>query len=497
MSSTKSGSILGTIASYSTSKVYGFAMRILTGFVRPLLLAPEMFGLWNLCALILQYVDYYLHLGAANATRFRLPYLWGRKEDEEAERVKGTFLIGSLVPHVVATVAFVLVALLGDWETHVRAGVFTLAAISLLAWYHRYLGHVLQGRQNFRPIIRANYIMASLAFFLGTTLIYLFGIYGIFATALIDEAVVVLYLRYHCRERTTEGFRGSLYLSLVRQGFPIMAFDMASNLVRSADRLLIAAFLGTEQLGFYALAAFIFTALLEIPGAAREVLEPRMMQEMSSLDPGEVLRDYFFRPLVNTAHYIPLLIGPAIFVLPFIDIVLPRYVAGVLPAQVLAVGGYFLAISFVVRGVVVANEWQVRALAPIVVTALVNIGLNITVMEMGYGIVGVAAASSFSFVLLLVLLLGLVKRRHPRRDVAWAPQLLSLVWPFLAMVVLVGGLLALADALALNRWVAVALQLFVFAPLWIGFIRLAHGYNSLVRPADLGSALRWVRGKRS
>lgn len=497
MSSASGSSILGTIASYSTSKVYGFAMRILTGFVRPLLLAPEMFGLWNLFALILQYVDYYLHLGSANATRFRLPYLWGKGDNAEGERVKGTFYIGSLVPHLIAAVVFVCVALFGQWELHVRTGLFTVAAISLLIWYHRYLGHLLQGRQNFQPIIRANYIMATLAFFLGTVLIYFFGIYGIFITALVDEAVVVAYLRYHCRERTEASFRGKLYLSLVRQGFPIMAFDMASNLVRTADRLLIAAFLGTEQLGFYALAAFIFVALLEIPGAAREVLEPRMMQEMSSMDPGEVLRDYFFRPLVNTAYYIPLLIGPAIFVVPFIDLILPRYVAGVVPAQVLAVGGYFLAISFVVRGVVVANKWQTRALVPIVLTALVNMGLNILAMKLGYGIIGVAAASSLSFVLLLVLLLGLVKRHHPSQDVPWTPQMLSLVWPFVVMMALVSSLLFLADALALNRWVAVIAQLVVFVTVMIGFIRLAHGFNPLVRPTDLRAILQWARGKRS
>ncbi|MGB0671672.1 MAG: lipopolysaccharide biosynthesis protein, partial [Rhodospirillales bacterium] len=279
-------------------------------------------------------------------------------------------------------------------------------------------------------------------------------------------------------------------------GFPIMTFDMASNLVRSADRFLIAGLLGTEELGYYALAAFVFASLLEIPGAAREVLEPKMMHDMSEMEPADVLRDFLFRPLCNTAHYILFLIGPAVFLLPFIELVLPRYAAGVLPAQILALGGYFLAISFVVRGVVVANDWQRRALVPIFAVGLFNVALNGAAIKLGYGIAGVAAASSLAYAVLLVWLLALVKSRHPCRTLSWMPVLSGLVLPFLFLLILLGGLWQLGEAIDVNPW-AEAVLLAVLAPVLTSlYIRVAAARNPYVDAPDYGRLLRRLRRRR-
>jgi O-antigen/teichoic acid export membrane protein len=489
-------SLTATIARYSSSKAYAFVLRILTGFMRPFLLAPELFGIWNLFAIILQYAEYYLHLGCVGAMRFRLPQLWEQKADDDAKRVTGAAFKGSLASHAVASIAVTILALAGNWEGHVRDGLFTVAVIILTLWYQRFLIQFLQARQNFTPIARANYIRATNALVVGAPLIYFFSIHGIYWTALIGEAILILYLRRHCRERIAYPFEWPVYRSLTVQGFPIMVFDIASNLARTADRFLIAAMLGTEQLGFYALAAFVFTALLEVPGAAREVLEPRMMQESVTLSPDDLLEAYFFRPLLNTAFYIPLLIGPVVFAAPFIELVLPRYAAGILPAQILAIGGYFLAISFVARGVIVANGWQVKALIPVFAATAVNAVLAVLAMQMDFGIAGVAVASSVSYALLLGLLIGFIKKRHSGEKAPWARYSVATILPFILLVGTVVGFFALAELLAVNQWLAAILQIICFSALMFGFLHLAHRLYPLVARPNLAPVFALIRKKQ-
>lgn len=489
--------LLGVVGMVAGARAYSYALRIVSGFVRPLLLSPELFGLWNLFALLLQYATFYLHLGCLQAMRFRLPYEWGRGNDAQGERIKGAVWLGSLVPHLLVAGATGLLALLPHWDAPTRWGLVTVALLVAMIWYRNWMVQILQARQTFGPISAMEYLTASLGLALSIPLILWIGIYGVYISALVTEAATLAFLRHHCREPVAEPFGWRMYWSLTRQGFPIMTFDMASMLVRSADRLLIAGLLGTEQLGYYALAAFIFGTLLEIPGVVREVLEPRLMQDLSGLDDQTVLETYLFRPLLNTAHYLPFLIGPAVFAAPFIDVILPRYAAGVVPAQVLALGGYFLAITFVVRGIIVANAWQGRALGPIMTTALVNLVVSAGAIKLGGGIVAVAAVSAASYALLLGLLLGLVARHHPTRGAAWGRTLVGVISPFVVMSAALALLLWGQAALEINRWLAVVIQLGLFGAVMVGFIALSrrlHPQVAACTPAPLWRRLRHRRG---
>ncbi len=42
----------------------------------------------------------------------------------------------------------------------------------------------------------------------------------------------------------------------------------------------------------------IFSLLIQIPGASREVLEPVLMRKSAQLSPQDMLRQHFFRPLL-------------------------------------------------------------------------------------------------------------------------------------------------------------------------------------------------------
>jgi len=193
---------------------------------------------------------------------------------------------------------------------------------------------------------------------------------------------------------------------LIKKGFPIVLFNVTALLINTCDRFIIAGFLGNEQLGYYGIAVMCMGVMMNMPGASREVVEPKMMQSFGRDSTEDGISQYFLKPLVNSSYLMPLLIGAAFFLLPLVvPIILPKYVAGVVPSQVLIIGSYALALSYTVRGIIIAKDWQIQASGVMIVALATNILLNIVFIKAGFGIIGVAVASSISFFILLILLL--------------------------------------------------------------------------------------------
>ena len=215
-----------------------------------------------------------------------------------------------------------------------------------------------------------------------------------------------------------------------------MLFSTGSELIRTSDRIIISYFLGIEQLGYYGIAIMAVSSLIQIPGAAREVIEPRLMQNLQDNSREENLREYFFKPLVNSAYLLPVLLGPLVILLPWvIPSLLSRYIPGIRPAQILILGSYFFMMSFPARGIIVANNWQRMASMVVGLVFFLNTGLSITLIKLGFGLNGVAIGSSISFFLLFVSLLFFVLSNHNYAMQDWKPALISLCWPFPIMCI--------------------------------------------------------------
>ncbi|MDP3979778.1 MAG: hypothetical protein Q8Q33_00025, partial [Chlamydiota bacterium] len=190
-------------------------------------------------------------------------------------------------------------------------------------------------------------------------------------------------------------------------------------------------------LGYYAIALMVLNSFMLIPGASREVLEPRLMQDINSIGNQEIIEDYLLRPLTNAAFYMPIMIGAAYFILPsLIKWILPRYISGIVPMQILVCGGYFLAMSYLVRGFVIAKKWHISVLLPLVSVLIVNVVIIIVFVKVSGQITGAAIGAGISnFILFVSLLIFIIRKCDTNDTKNLRKGIIPIIFPFIGMCI--------------------------------------------------------------
>ncbi len=472
-------SVIGT---YAAGNVFRQFVGVANAVLKPRLLSPEMFGLWNLLSLILSYAPYF-HFGARTAMMYLLPFHEGRGDALAAARARGAVYTGSLVLSLALALGIAVAALLFAAAAVVRAGLFAMAGAVVLTWFFEYHVSMLKAQQRFARLAFIHSLMAVVSCGLNVALLLMFGIYGLYAAIVSSLAVMCIVVARQAGKHARERFRMRVFQGLVAVGMPIMVLNLSTLLIRTADRFIIGHYLGLDQLGYYGIAGMTLGFLLKIPGAAREVIEIELMQSLSRQSRLRSLKQHFFSPLINAAYYVPFLIGPVVFCLPpAVRLLLPRYAPGIVPTQMIALFSYFLSTSFVLRGMVVANKLQVRALGIMILALAANVVLSVLLIHLGGGIREVAVASGLSFMLMFGGLLWVVRRdtRWARRH--WSVHLRGLWLPFPVMTGLVVSLPAATHRLGMHPYAAAVLCTGFFCLVMAGLVQARAGKNKLLRP---------------
>lgn len=472
-----------TLRRYLSSKIVRQLLGAVTAFLRPRLLSPELFGVWTMLRLIPQF-SAYAHLGLRNTLRIYDPWHRSRGEHEAADALVDVGLIGGLMIDLLLALAILVIAWAGDWSWPVRAGLSAMAAVVVLQGWHHSLFAALKARNRFDLIAKTNYLESGLIFVCTLALLPTLGIYGVFLALLITELAVVRWLnrRAGVRPRWRPGLPRGIG-GMIARGWRIMGLELMMLLVVTADRLLVSAWMGVEAVGYYGVAALIVSFLRNVPGTAREVMEPRLMAELARDDRAGLLQRHVLEPLMNSAFLMPLLIGPAVLAAPLaVRWVLPGYEAAVVPTQVLACGIYFLALSLMLRSAVVAFGHQGRAMLLLPAVLAAQVGFSWLGWRVGLGLAGFALGSGLGF-LLMFLLYACVLRAEMASVPRSLRRELAAIWPMFAVSTLLPwALLALPMELdLLGTGVRVIVSLVVLA----GIHRAAASRLSLLAPLSL------------
>ncbi len=422
----KHDSIATNLAHYTPSVLFRNIVGVLNTLIRPKLLNPHGFGLWSLLSIIPTY-SRYLHLGCRDYMRFAVPRLEAQDDDDAIRRIEISVFWGSLTPNIGVAIALLILASMNRFDTDVRAGLAVMAVLTVLTCVYEFYATLMKGHQLFRALSHGMYLRNTVQLVLSVFLMMHLGLYGLFIALPLSLIFGLIYLNRCCSFNPFGGFSRAAYFEMVREGWPLTAFTFLMTLMITSGRLLVAGWLTTEEVGYYALATLALRGMLNFPGAAREVVEPRMMQELDTLQSETMLDRYLYRPLVINACYLPLIIAPLYFLLPpIIEWLLPRYTPGIVPLQTVLLGFYFLAVFYPMRGIIVAHRQQKAAALLAGIGVLINIGLSLLALTAGFGIIGVAGANSASYAVLFFLMAGLLRQRQGIRFP------LSKIWPVLA-----------------------------------------------------------------
>lgn len=475
----KEKTLFSNIAHYVFSNVFRQVLSFFTNFIRPRFLTPEQFGIWNILTLIPTYSTY-SHLGSRSTMQYLVPFHTARGDREDVREIMGSAYYGSLAITVAIAAGAIAFALFGGGSTEVRIGLAAMAAVTILTWRFEFFLSQLKCFQQFRTLAAFHYLRGTTTFLL-TLLVIPFHLYGVYTATVLSLVVALLFLSGRIAIPKDMAFRWCRFRELVARGIPIMLIGGYVELMRSTDKLIISFFLGKDQLGFYGLAATVIMFLSQIPGTSREVLDPKMMADLHLAGEEESVREYFLKPLATAIFYLPLLSVPIYFLVgPAITIALPRYVPAILPCKILTLGVYFVALTRLFRGVIVATSSEYRAARYMGVTLLINAAITATLLLNGFGIVGVAAGNNVSGFILFMVLLFLVAGVSPT-TLRYRSRILGLFASATAATLLfVLSLELLHRYLPLGAIMLPLVQAAIFCSGWITLTQLVARRNPLV-----------------
>ena len=155
----------------------------------------------------------------------------------------------------------------------------------------------------------------------------------------------------------------------------------------------------------------------------------------------------------------------------FIVFLLPRYQPGIPCILILALGGYFMALLYMTRGVLVAWGQQTRAALRGIFVIVTNIALAVLLVTMGGGIEGVALAASCSMAVYFFVLDALIRSSAPDGTRGLRKATLMVLVPFILLLIPGFGLHVALETTAWSFSMKLLVNMIVYYLCALGGIR--------------------------
>jgi len=220
-----------------------------------------------------------------------------------------------------------------------------------------------------------------------------------------------LELRKHFEELLTPS--ADLYKNNFYQGLKVYLMGIFSLFLVRVDVLIVKYILGSEQTGYYSIAASMADVIPLIPGMIGVILFPKLSSLRNTAERWKLARrtiwttSLFLLPWMTLAYF---LAGPVIKL-----VYGTRFLPAVGPFQLLIPGIYFLAIQMVAVQFLKSEKFPLGVLFCWGGTVALNIFMNFWLLPR-YGIEGASVISSACYFLIFLLTLLVIRNRVPDFD---------------------------------------------------------------------------------
>ncbi len=303
-------------------------------------------GIYSTCLLAMTYMNY-AQFGVLNAYNRDYPQALGRRDYEEANRLKSTAITFMLMVYLVIFVIFeIWVAIyyhgkIGrDIEQAYYAFGYALCPILILFKSFDDMANAtvrMNGHYNKSAII--GFIRTVLALTIGVIAIRTVGYYGLYAMTLSSAVLGVILFKREAFKGASLSFDFSYMKVMILSGLPLLINSLIWTIVQSVDKFVILGFLSTEDLGVYTVPLMGFTTMVLVPQTISQVFYIKVSHLYgANHDENELLEKaaYFTRitSLISGAACIFVY-----FVMPlFVRYFMPMYTDGTAATQILVIG---------------------------------------------------------------------------------------------------------------------------------------------------------------
>lgn len=409
------------------------ALLMARGLIAARLLGPGAYGAWNALTLVLEY-GMQSHFGTLQGLDQKVPARVADGDREGLARLQRAAMFNLVLGGVLyaTLVGLYFARSPGQIRTFWGAAGIALAIVSaLLTNLSNFHTSILRSHGRIEVVSVWYVIQGLVGAVLGVALVPWFGAWGLLWGWVIATLIATEYARRQGRDVTTMTPRpGRESLRLLEVGLPMFLFVGLTFVMRSLDRVIILRFLGTENLGFYSLAAMAIGLLLYLPDSVGYVMYPRLLKRFheSGGDPG-VIRAPVHQALGAVAIALPACC--ALAYLAADDSVLwllPKFREGVPALRILCFGAAALGLGNLCAIVLMVLRRQ-QLLIPVAIgSVVVGAAAMVASIYAGFGIRGVAWSTLAVYTLHSAVMVWLAFGRlhdHAGERLVWLARLFA------------------------------------------------------------------------
>jgi O-antigen/teichoic acid export membrane protein len=398
------GSLLRHLSRYSVARYLSEVLFLIRGILLARILGPAAFGLWSQMKIALLFLQYG-KLGASEAMLREIPFAAGRGDEGRAGRIRRAVFAFDLLASGMLGLALVGGSLLAQgWSADLRISWVLLAAAFLLSQVFWFAQARLRTEKRFGQVGRMLVWVALLSTAVGVPAAWQFGLPGFLVALTLAHAAVLLPAIGGGHALPRPQWDSSIVGEMLRIGFPIMAASALLLLLWNVDKLAVWVLMSREDLGIYALGAYLLIPAMLIPETVSVVLYPRLMEQFGKSANRAELEHYITRPTLVMSYLGCPALGLIFLVIHLpIQWLLPRYAPGIVPAQILVTALFFMVVARMPQVLLVSLSRQKLLLlltAASIVVASVVAAISI---RSGAGLIGAACGATAGFATYAVL----------------------------------------------------------------------------------------------
>lgn len=393
----KSSSFLKEFMLFATSSVFYQGSRFIVRLVAAGILGPATYGLWNMLNLVLVYSSI-IHMGVTNAMNRDVPLFKGKGDLYKVEEIRQVTLGFMSLSTLMACIGMVIGALFIANLT-LRVSLQLMALLLFCTQIYSYLQVYLKSDRQFNQMSYQQFAFAGILPAIAIPLALIYALPGY----ILGQAVAILIISFFIIKVIPFDFKPKFNtqetVRLIKVGFPIMAVGLLYGFLTTADRWVIASFLGVEQLGYYSLAIMAMGFLSLVPIVIAQQIYPRMAETFGNTSSYSALKKWILRQIIMALSVtVPLVIGVYLIFPLIVERFLPAYMPGITAMKILLIGLLFLPLAGGFGNFLNTVGKQIYYMTVQGFAVLVNLGLNITFVKMGLGINGVAMGTAITYV---------------------------------------------------------------------------------------------------
>ncbi len=429
--------IIQDSSQYLSATIVGQGVGLIRAVMLPVLFSTSQLGIWSLMNVIIGY-GANAHLGLLHGMNKAIPFLRGRNDPEQVERIKDSVFWVNLLLGGFAGVALWSVSWLkpGDYGVGLRI----VAGTVFLQMIFFYLFSLLRADNRFGILSGG---VASLH--VASTILILSGALGLenrlrgaLFGLMTAQGLIVAYWLVKSGYKFAVKIRFDAIRKAFVLGFPLIVIGFLNTIFMSVDRWMIAAWLDETRLGYYALGFMASNLLVLVPGSVASVLYQSMLKRFALNQDPRAARNLLIGPMQALAVLMLILISAAVVILPLlIKLFVPKYLPSVPVIMVLIPGAYFISLKPLVGNYLIAINRQRLIIAAQTIMALVCLGADYGMLKAGLGMMGVATvtAGGYSILGISITLMAMIQAEGQKANAYLF--LARICLPFIAMILVI------------------------------------------------------------